>query len=205
MWSWPSSSRCGSGTWTPRWRASNGERRVLPGTAGLPHLAQELLGWWEDLEAWPAPTPPSPQADLQPQSLASRGHRIWRDRTPACYRVPANFLNWQKTAMRNFIIRLVSWQDHGVQWLRVTTSCRVSSCKTMPYLVTSCDTVTCLFHIVFNHDTGVRHQSFLRRTLNCLRSSQDLPKKSTGPSQIQFGTKMSPIWFCQDPYVALTL
>ena len=205
MWSWPWSSKSGKGTWTRRWPASNGGRRAPPVKAGPRHLAQELLEWWEAQEALLAPTPLSPLAGPPPPSLASLGAHIWRDKTPACYRVPANFLNWQKTVTRNFIFRLVSWQDHGVQWLRVTqfvvTQCHVASRHVKPCHILSCH-VTSSWHVfsiscsIMTPECGTSPN--LRRTQNCLRGSPKPPKICWVPVS-QIWAKNCPEFEAQDP------
>ena len=78
-------------------------------------------------------------------------------------------------------------------------SCRVSSCKTMPYLVMSCDiTVTCLFHIVFNHDTRVRHQSEPPSHPKLLAGLTKTPQKCWVPVS-QIWAKNCPEFEAQDP------
>jgi len=168
--------------------------------AGPRHLDQEHLEWWEVQEAWQVPTPLNPQAGLQPPSLASPGDPILE----ACFRVPANFLNWQKTVTRNFIFRLVSWQDHGVQWLCVTLTQRHVASRhvkpTMPYLVMSRDILTCLFHIVFNHDTRVRHQSFPPSHPKLFARFTKTPKKDAGSQwESNLGKKIAQNLSSQDP------
>jgi hypothetical protein len=65
--------------------------------------------------------------------------------------------------------------------------------KTMPYLVMSCDIVTCLFHIVFNHDTRVRHQSEPPSHPKLLAGFTEAPQKMLGPSEPNLGQKLAGI------------
>jgi len=84
--------------------------------------------------------------------------------------------------------------------MRHTTSCRVSSCKTMPYRVMSCGISWHVFSIscsIMTPECGT--SPFLRRTQNCLRGSPKPPKRCWVPVRIKFGPKIAQNLSSQDP------